>query len=196
MIFGCCSRESSGEQQPKIMASALKQDMRKLWSDHVIWTREYIIAAAAGAADQQAAANRLLKNQEDIGTAVAGYYGKTSGDTLTELLKQHIAIAVDLIKAAKTGDQAGQQQAEAKWQQNGVAIADFLSQANPNWPRATLVEMMKIHVATTTAEVVARLGKNWDADVRAFDDVYRHILMMSDTLSDGIVTQFPDKFSR
>ena len=32
------------------------------------------------------------------GTAVAGYYGKTSGDTLTELLKQHIAIAVDLIK--------------------------------------------------------------------------------------------------
>jgi hypothetical protein len=44
--------------------------------------------------------------------------------------------------------------------------------------------------------VVARLGKNWDADVRAFDAVYNHILMMSDALSDGIVKQFPDKFSK
>jgi hypothetical protein len=31
-------------------------------------------------------------------------------------------------------------------------------------------------------------------DVRAFDEVYRHILMMSDALSDGIVKQFPNKF--
>jgi hypothetical protein len=62
-----------------------------------------------------------------------------------------------------------------------------VGQTNPNWPRAALVDMMQIRLPTTTAEAVARLGKNWDADVRAFDDVYRHILMMSDTLSDGIV---------
>lgn len=170
--------------------------MRKLWSDHVFWTREYIIAAATDAADQQASANRLMKNQEDIGNAVAGYYGAAAGAKLTELLKEHITIAVDLIKAAKTGDKTGQAQADAKWQQNAVAIADFLSKANPNWPRATLVDMMKTHLETTSAEVVARLGKNWDADVRAFDAVYQHILMMSDTLSDGIVKQFPDRFSR
>ena len=54
--------------------------------------------------------------------------------------------------------------------------------------------MMKGHLTTTTNEVVARLNKNCDADVRAFDEVYRHILMMSDALSDGIVKQFPAKF--
>jgi hypothetical protein len=42
---------------------------------------------------------------------------------------------------------------------------------------------------------VARLSKNWDADVRAFDEVYEHILHMSDALSEGIVKQFPNKFS-
>jgi hypothetical protein len=177
-------------------ASALKQDMRKLWTDHVVWTRDYIVAAAADAPDQQAAANRLMKNQEDIGAAVATYYGKPAGDTLTGLLKQHISIAVDLIKAAKAGDKAAQQQADAKWQQNGVDIADFLSKANPNWPRATLVDLMKKHLSTTTDEVVARLGKNWEADVRAFDAVYQHVLMMSDALADGIVKQFPDKFAK
>ena len=52
--------------------------------------------------------------------------------------------------------------------------------------------MMKGHLTTTTNEVVARLNKNWEADVRAYDEVYRHILMMSDALSDGIVKQFPN----
>jgi len=176
-------------------ADVLKQDMRKLWTDHVVWTRTYIVAAVADQPDAQAAANRLMKNQEDIGNAIGSIYGAPAGQQLTTLLKEHISIAVDLIKAAKAGDKAGQQAADAKWQQNGVAIADFLSKANPNWPRATLVDLMKGHLTSTTNEVVARLTKNWDADVRAYDEVYRHILMMSDALADGIVKQFPNKFN-
>jgi hypothetical protein len=172
----------------------LKQDMRKLWTDHVVWTRDYIIAAVGGYPDAQAAANRLMKNQEDIGGAIGGIYGAAAGQQLTSLLKQHISIAVDLIKAAKAGDKAGQQAADAKWQQNAAEIADFLSKANPNWPRATLADMMKRHLSTTTAEVVARLNGQWEEDVRAYDEVYRHILAMSDALSDGIIKQFPGKF--
>ena len=175
-------------------ADVLKADMRKLWTDHVVWTRDYIIAAVGDQPDAQAAANRLMKNQDDIGNAVGTYYGAAAGKQLTTLLKEHISIAVDLIKAAKAGDKTGQQAADAKWQQNGVAIADFLSKANPHWPRATLVNLMKGHLTTTTNEVVARLNKNWDADVRAYDEVYRHILMMSDAISDGIIKQFPNKF--
>ena len=173
----------------------LRQDMRKLWSDHVIWTRDYIVAAVGDQADQQAASDRLMKNQQDIGTAIAAYYGKSAGDKLTPLLKEHILIAVDLIKAAKADDKARVQAADSKWQTNGEEIATFLSQANPNWPKATLSDMMKKHLSTTSAEVMARLHKDWAADVRAFDDVYNHILMMADALSDGIIKQLPDKFS-
>jgi hypothetical protein len=176
-------------------AAALRQDMRKLWTDHVVWTRDYIVAAVGNQPDEKAAASRLMKNQEDVGAAVAGFYGKAAGDTLTTLLKEHIAIAVDIIRFAKAGDKASQQQADAKWHSNAEEIADFLAKANPNWPRATLVGMMNVHLATTTDEVVARLTKNWDADVRAFDQVHDHILMMADALSDGIIRQFPDKFA-
>src|SRR5678816_3006752 len=84
-------------------AIQLHQDMRKLWTDHVVWTRDYIIAAVDDKPDQEAAAKRLLKNQEDIGRAVGAFYGSQAGDALTKLLKEHITIAVDLIKAAKTG---------------------------------------------------------------------------------------------
>jgi hypothetical protein len=176
--------------------ATLKEDMRKLWTDHVVWTRNYIIAAAAGAPDADAAASRLMKNQEDIGAAVAGFYGKAAGDSLTTLLKEHITIAVDVIKAAKAGDKSGLATADARWQKIGDDIATFLSKANPNWPRATLVDLMKKHLATTTTEVTARLNKDWAADVRAYDAVYDHILMMSDALAAGIVTQFPEKFTK
>lgn len=176
-------------------AVALKQDMRKLWTDHVVWTRDYVIAAIGDQPEAQAAATRLMKNQEDIGAAVATYYGAPAGTELTSLLKQHISIAVDVIKAAKAGDKAELQEADARWHQNAVEIADFLSRANPtNWPRATLVDMMNTHLSTTTTEVLARLNKQWDVDVRAFDAVYDHILHMADALADGIIKQFPARF--
>ena len=180
---------------PGPAAAALKQDMRKLWTDHVVWTRAYIVAAVADHPDAQAAAGRLMNNQEDIGNAVAKFYGAPAGQQLTTLLKEHISIAVDLIKAAKGGDKPAQQAADARWQANAVQIADFLAQANPNWPRATLVDLMKMHLSTTTAEVVARLNKDWQGDVQAFDAVYEHILKMADALADGIVKQFPEKFA-
>jgi hypothetical protein len=51
---------------------------------------EAVVAAIAGSPDANAAATRLLKNQDDIGAAVAGFYGKDAGDELTGLLKQPI----------------------------------------------------------------------------------------------------------
>jgi len=174
-------------------APALRTAMRKLWSDHVIWTRQYIVAAALGDPSAQAASERLLKNQEDIGNAVAQYYGAPAGAKLTDLLKQHILIAVDLVSAAKAGDAAKQADADKRWHGNASDIATFLSGANPNWPRQTLLDMLNQHLSLTTQEAVARLQKNWSADVTAFDAIFNQALMMADALTDGIAKQFPAK---
>lgn len=187
-------RSAAGVVTPSQVA--LREAMRKLWSDHVFWTREYVVAAIDGPEGvAQAAAGRLMKNQEDIGNAVATYYGTGAGSQLTSLLKEHIQIAVELVGAAKAGDQAKVQQTSVRWTQNADAIAGFLSRANPNWPRQALAAAMHMHLDTTTQEVTARLHKDYSADVAAFDAVYLHILDMSDVLADGIVKQFPDRFA-
>src|SRR5436305_12599674 len=100
-------------------------DMRKLWEDHVTWTRLYIISAAAGLPDAKLTANRLLDNQRDIGNAVAEFYGKDAGDKLTALLKDHILLAADLVGAAKAGDSAKAADAKKKWYENANEIAAF-----------------------------------------------------------------------
>jgi hypothetical protein len=168
--------------------------LRKLWSDHVIWTREYIFAAVAGTPDSGPAAGRLLRNQEDIGAAVAGFYGQPAGDRLTELLKEHIMIAVDLVAAAKTGDQAGFATHDARWTANIEAIAAFLAGANPNWPEADVLDLLALHLKLTKDEAVARISGDWDADVKAFDDIFTEIIVLADALHDGIVAQFPERF--
>ena len=70
----------------------------------------------------------MLKNQEDIGNAIVPYYGAAAGQQLTDLLKQHILIAVDLVSAAKAGDQAKQNDADRRWHANAADLATFLSE--------------------------------------------------------------------
>lgn len=175
--------------------AAFQAAMRKLWEDHITWTRVFIISAAADLPDKDAATQRLLQNQVDIGNAVKPYYGAAAGDQLTALLKDHILISADVVAAAKANDQAKLADANRRWSANADQIADFLSKANPkNWPDAEMRSMMHDHLALTTNEAVARLHGDWAGDVKAYDAVQTQILNMADMLSAGIVKQFPDKF--
>jgi hypothetical protein len=170
--------------------------LRKLWSDHVIWTRQYIVAAVAGTPDATAAAERLLRNQDDIGEAIVPYYGADAGKGLTTLLKEHITIAVDLIAAAKSSDDAAFAQNDRSWSENADQIAKFLSGANPNWPAADVKDLLDLHLKLTKGEVVARLKADWAADVKAFDDIFTEAMVIADTLYDGLVAQFPRRFEQ
>lgn len=170
--------------------------MRELWEDHVVWTRQVIVAVIAGTPDTNAALERLLRNQTDIGNTIKPFYGEAAGDQLTALLREHILIAGTLLTTAKSGDTAAFATAKTDWYRNGDDIAGFLAAANPHWPLADMQAAMVGHLDTTLAEAVARLTGDWNADVVAYDAVHQHILHMADTLSDGIIAQFPSAFAK
>ena len=176
-------------------AQRLHDDMRKLWEDHITWTRLAIVSFAGGLPDLPATENRLLQNQTDISSAIRPYYGNAASAKLRGLLRAHILGAVALLQAAKAGDNAALARAHDAWYANGNDIADFLSGANPrNWPRGEMRTMMKTHLDETLKEAVDRLNGRFDADIRDYDAVHRSILEMADMLSDGIVAQFPGRF--
>lgn len=175
--------------------AAFHDAMRKLWEDHITWTRLFIISASGDLPDKATATDRLLRNQVDIGNAIKPYYGDAAGDKLTVLLKEHITTAAEVVAAAKANDSAKLADANKRWFANADQIADFLSGANPkNWPQAEMRSMMHEHLNLTTNEAVARLHGDWAADVAAYDAVHQQILHMADGLSMGIINQFPKKF--
>ncbi len=173
----------------------LREGMRRLWEDHIVWTRLAIISLTTNAPDTQATVARLLRNQTDIGNAVKPFYGKAAGNKLTAELRRHILIAADVIAAAKAGNQAKLATEQRRWQQNADVIAAVLNSVNPRfWKLAGMKAEMQKHLALTTQEVVARLQKKWNVDVVVYDRIHEHILHMADALSTGIVKQFPERF--
>ena len=173
----------------------LHDGMRKLWEDHITWTRLAIVSFAADLPDFDQTAARLLRNQEDIGNAIKPYYGRRAGNRLTALLKEHIAGAVELLQAAKAGDDARFTAAKEAWYRNGRQIARFLSDANPRFlPFAATSRLMKGHLDQTLDEAAHRLSGDFQADIRDYEHIHRHILMMADAISGGIIKQFPRRF--
>ena len=176
-------------------AFALRTDMRKLWEDHITWTRLAIMSLTTGSPDTDATVGRLLQNQTDIGNAVKPFYGNAAGNELTRQLRQHILIAADVVTAAKAGDTTKLAEAQARWAANGDTIAGVLASVNPRfWKLPAMKAELRVHLKLTTEEAVARLQGKWAADVAAYDRIHRHALHLSDLLSDGLVKQFPQRF--
>jgi len=177
--------------------SAFQDSMRRLWSDHVAYTRLFIVSAAHGSPDKDATTQRLLQNQTDIGNAVAQFYGADAGNKLTALLKDHILIAASIVTAAKAGDNAKVTSENKRWHDNATEIAKFLHGANPtHWPEATLQSALFTHLDQTLDEATNELKGNFPASIKAYDQAMDHMLMVADTLTDGIEAQFPAKFDK
>jgi hypothetical protein len=183
---------SSGSVTPK--ACALKTAMRKLWADHVIWTREYIVSAVADAQDNKDVTERLMKNQADIGDAIGQFYGADAGNALTVLLKDHISLAGEVVTAAKAGNQEKLRDADARWHKNAEDMSHFLNKANNDWTVNELLTMFNDHLRLTTDEATARIKKEWKKDIKAFDEIFDQIMKMADMFTTGIIKQFPGKF--
>jgi hypothetical protein len=179
--------------------AAFHDAMRKLWEDHVTWTRQFIVSAATESgnlADIGPTTDRLLANQTDIGNALKPFYGDAAGEQVTALLRDHILTAAELVAAAKAGDDAAADAASTAWYRNADDIATALNGLNPkHWPLAEMKAHMKGHLDLTLEEAVARLQGRYADDIAAYDKVHLQILDMADMLSDGIIKQFPGRFA-
>ncbi|AXT85235.1 hypothetical protein C6I20_08560 [Aeromicrobium sp. A1-2] len=173
----------------------LNSAMRGLWADHMQWTWSSVDAFFHNPKGLQAQLDRLLQNQKDIGAAIVPYYGQDAATQLTDLLTTHIKDAVPVLTAAQKGDNAALEKASDEWYRNAKEIADFLTKANPdNWPTSATEPMMKTHIDQTIAYSVDLLKGNYAQAVKDYDAAELHMLMMGDTLAQGIIAQFPDKF--
>jgi hypothetical protein len=306
-----------GTSQSAIGRQAFHDRMRELWTDHVAYTRNFIISASAGLPDTAEVAQRLLRNQDEIGESVRPYYGDAAATQLSSLLRNHIQLAAKTLIAAKgtstamsgmnmqdtrmadtvstsaqypntaarmndttrirpgvsrsdstqaktnaqyppttgrmndttrarqgnarvTGDTISQRlpanqyarpdttqknaqgyvqnrdyassqsqisqtaqvdsnalnQAITALKANGDSIAIFLASANPRgFARETLRGALQMHITLLLKEATAQIQKDWSGSIAAFDESERQAWQMADLLSDGIMKQFPSRFS-
>jgi len=172
----------------------LNNDLRKLWEEHIIWTKLVIMSIASGSPDIQLVSQRLLRNASDFEKLFLPLYGPTAAEKFKELLKQHLLIAADLVNAAKKKDNVLVNLIEAKWYKNADEIADFLSHINPYWDKNDMKKMMYEHLVLTKSEAVSILTNKYEDSISLFDKIEDQVLMMADMFRVGILKQFPNKF--
>ncbi|WP_407701989.1 acetylglutamate kinase [Viridibacillus soli] len=172
----------------------LKSNMRKLWEEHVAWTRMTILSLNFKSPDVDAVIARLLQNATDMGDALRPFYGNQIGDEFSALIKEHLVIAADLVKAAIAGDQQAAIAAEKKWYSNADEIAAFLSRINPYLCEEEVRKMFYSHLALTKSEAVLMINNNYKKSIEVYDEIQKQALGMADAITEGIVKQFPNMF--
>ncbi|MEM1483806.1 acetylglutamate kinase [Oscillospiraceae bacterium PP1C4] len=168
----------------------LMNTFRKLWEQHVMWTRSFIISTAADLGDLALVTERLLRNPIDFANELKPFYGAQKAAKFEELLKEHFLIAAQLVTAAKAGDSKAVNEQRVKWYANADQIAAFLAEINPYWNQKMWQAMLYDHLKMTENEAVSRLTGQYAADIAQYDSIENQALKMADNMSYGIIKQF------
>lgn len=159
----------------------LRTKMRALWTDHVVWTREFLIAFLLKQPNLTAAQNRLMQNQQQIGAAFGSYFGDSSGTQLTALLVTHIQQSVVVVQSL--GDPTKLAAAMADWQANAQQIGQFIR----TYTGVDFTNCMLDHLTMTSKEAIDLNNANYVQAVSDFDSVLKEITHdMADKMTNAI----------
>lgn len=164
--------------------------LRKLWTEHIVWTRLFIISALEELPDLEITTKRLLRNPSDFANVLEVFYGRQKADTFRSLLEEHLKIAASIVDNAKKGNTKAVEQYSKLWYSNADRIAAFLASINPCWSEEEWKNLLYDHLRMTADTVTARLTGEYAKDAAIFDMISEQALDMADVMTAGIIKQF------
>src|SRR5690606_2543197 len=131
-------------------------------------------------------------NARKIANVIQPFYGKAASDKLFELLAGHYGAISNYMKATLPKPKAkNQKTATDKLTSNAVEIATFLSGANPNLPKDTLVGLLAAHGGHHVTQIQQVQSKNFTGEAKTWEAMKSHMYAISDALVNAIAKQFP-----
>lgn len=187
MFSNSCNRVSGGMTCAQMRVSNLN---RRLWTEHVLWTRFFIVSTAFDLPDLPFVTKRLLKNPQDFVNELCPLYGEQIALQFGQLLTEHLMVAAALVNAAKAGDTAEAEKQRKLWYANAEKIARFLAAINPCWNECVWRELLFDHLRMTEDEAVQILTGQYERSIDEFDSIQAEALKMADVMTCGIIRQF------
>lgn len=160
----------------------LKSTLRKLFTDHAVYTALVMKSIVDHGKDTEILVNRLLSNQKDIGDQLRSILGDNKANTITFLLTEHVKLAGDVMKAASEKDKSLDDKIR-KLFANGDQIAAALSIVNYK----IIQPMFHIHNQFVIDMTLARAQGRYSQEQELYDGYYTEILAMSDAIATGLM---------
>lgn len=162
--------------------------MRKLFSDYIINIREYVISSTEKIDNLQYIVKRLEQNCSDIGNLIGTVYSEYNGKRFSELFVDYLGYEMMFIDSTIEGKVEQSVSDKLEWYMSTIFIVDFLS-AIDNFNRPDLRELFFNHLHLTENYVMTRIRKSYSDDIKVFDDLYDQTMLMTDVLSNVIVSR-------
>jgi hypothetical protein len=184
-------------------AKQLTTAAHKLLSNYAQRIRSHIVSILDSAADKSALDEQLTKDIKAIGAVVSAYYGETAGNEVDMYLTKIAAGVADIARAVKSGKSIDD--LKTNLLRDVDFFATLLESANPkHWPAAAVRDIFTMAVNTWISQIQARDNKKWSEDIALADriiDIFTGNGMddagldFAKTFAEGIIKQFPEKFS-
>lgn len=160
-----------------------KETLRKLFTDHAVYTKFFIEASLNDLPDTKVITTRLLKNQDDIGKYLGKFVGKEKGSMAASLLRDHILLAAECVEELKENDMKSLNVAIEKLMTNATKVGRFLHSLNPDkLPLEGITREFKQHNKYVLDMAVLHSKGKFKDEIETYDTYYTHMLMISDTL--------------
>lgn len=168
-----------------------KEDLRNILrlylTQYSMWMRFYIVSLAADINDQEVIENRLLEIPIDIAGIFRIYYGDQTAAQIEDLLRGHIRLTMDLVKATITGDSNSFNHSAPQWMDNTKALSSELASINNKWNENQFENLFGNLLSMTLDEANKRKNKQYADDVYQYDNIEYFVLMIADVLWNGFM---------
>jgi len=173
----------------------LRLSLRDLWVGHVFWVRNVVLEAKGGnTAAVKVAEDQVTDNAKTLAAMIVPYYGREAGDKFSILLLAYYAAIKEYMGVAYLGDRVAQKATISAAEKRGAELAGFLSSLNPNWPGPALASIFASQVAQHIVQIDHVNAGDFAAEAKTWKEMKNYAYTIADTMAQGIVMQFPDKF--
>ena len=166
-----------------------QENIRILWSDHLLWVRQFLISLMFRLLDLSYVTIRTLQDAIDFSMQLAPFYGLDNAKQYETLLAERVLLLAELASTIRIDGDATVQ--IAKLQANADDIATLLSGLNPYWDKAVWQKML--YTQYQLEEQLIRQIKldKFSESIQIYDAIYQNALQMADYMINGITAQFP-----
>lgn len=177
-----------------------RMDVRTLWSRFAWSLLNYSISLTNELDGKEQAEAKIYAHADKIGQAVVPYYGPEVGTTLANALKEFGKIGVKAVQDVKAG--IPPEETKKLMDSIIVDISKFLSSLNPEaWPEVAVKSYFDMLASLWVDTTAARATKDWAGNDIITDNIDKlvtsgsgDVVSLADVFSEGIVSQYPDKF--
>lgn len=194
-LLGWVQESWAIEEVPSARVADTKAGLRDLWSGHIFWMRNVMLANAMNdAAARDVAEKEVVTNAKQIADTIKPFYGETASEKLFGLLAEHYGAVREYSDAAISGNESKQNAAVVHLTSNAEEIASFLSGANPYLPKGTVLGLIAAHGSQHMAQIRQFQQKDYGHEAETWQVMRQHIYMVSDAITTALAKQFPNKF--